>query len=361
VTIRREGPIVRGVGGFVTGFIAWMLLRGAFGPVLGAVLGALCGLAAALWFPRMVLVRLLWTVPLFLLLLYASIQMMFHVPGDPFASDKEPPSVEVRDSQRAHYGIPEKGFLGANKFFFAYVGNLVGSGYLGPSLKVQGRDVSEVLLQALPVSLTLGLLALSIATALGLFLGVRAGLRPNSASDYTSMGVALIGISLPSYVIGSFLMLVFALWLGWFPVAGWGSFPHVVLPAIALALPTSAYVARLARAGTVEVMTEDFVRTARAKGLSEREVVLKHALRGAVLPVVSFLGPAAAGILTGSFVVETLFGIPGLGKWFVNGAIGRDYYIVLGTIVLECGLVIVFNLVVDMAYAWLDPRVRERA
>jgi oligopeptide transport system permease protein len=360
VRIARDGPIVRLVGGLVAAFVAWMLLRGVFGPVLGAVLGVVAGAAAALWFPRMVLVRLLWTVPLFLLLLYASIQMMFHVPGDPFASEKDP-SEAIKQAQRDHYGIPEKSFQGANVFFVKYVGNLVASGYLGPSLKVQGRGVSEVLLQALPVSLTLGLLALSIATALGLFLGVRAGLKPNSASDYTSMGVALIGISLPSYVIGSFLMLVFALWLGWFPVAGWGSFPHIVLPAVALALPTAAYVARLARAGTVEVMTEDFVRTARAKGLSEREVVLKHALRGAVLPVVSFLGPAAAGILTGSFVVETLFGIPGLGRWFVNGATGRDYYVVLGTIVLECGLVIVFNLVVDMAYAWLDPRVRQRA
>jgi oligopeptide transport system permease protein len=359
--VRRptDSPVIRVVGGAVTALIGWMLLRGPLGAVVGAFAGLLVGFAAGLFFPRMALVRLIWTVPLFLLLLFVSIQMMFAVPGDPFAGEKNP-TKEIREAQEKRYGIPKKGFVGGTKFFVAYVRNVVVDGYLGPSLKVQGRGVSEVLLQALPVSLALGLLALAIATALGLFLGVRAGLRPNSFADYTSMGFALVGISLPSYVIGAVLMLVFALWLGWFPVAGWGGFSHIVLPAVALALPTAAYVARLARAGTVEVMSEDFVRTARAKGLAEREVILKHALRGAVLPVVSFLGPAAAAILTGSFVVETLFGIPGLGRWFVNGATGRDYYIVLGTIVLECGLIIVFNLVVDMAYAWLDPRVRER-
>jgi oligopeptide transport system permease protein len=145
------------------------------------------------------------------------------------------------------------------------------------------------------------------------------------------------------------------------PVAGWGSYRHLFLPALALALPYAAYIARLARTGTIEVMTEDFVRTARAKGLRERDVVMKHAFRGAILPVVSFLGPAAAGIMTGSFVIETMFGIPGMGQWFVNGAVNRDYYVVLGTLFVECGLVIVFNLVVDMAYAWLDPRIRVKA
>jgi oligopeptide transport system permease protein len=220
-----------------------------------------------------------------------------------------------------------------------------------------------VLLPALPVSVSLGMLALTIAVSLGLFLGVRAGLRPNSAGDYASMGFAMVGISLPSFVIGALLMLVFALGkpFSLFPVAGWGGYSHLALPAIALALPYAAYIARLARAGTIEVMSEDFVRTARAKGLNERAVVLKHALKGAILPVVSFLGPAAAGIMTGSFVVETMFAVPGMGRWFVNGAINRDYYIVLGTVLIECGIVITFNLLVDMAYAWLDPRVRGKS
>jgi oligopeptide transport system permease protein len=192
---------------------------------------------------------------------------------------------------------------------------------------------------------------------------VRAGLKPNSLADYGSMGVAMVGISVPSFVIGAVLMLLFTVGkpFSWFPVAGWGGYRHLILPSVALALPYAAYIARLARAGTIEVMTEDFIRTARAKGLPERAVVIKHALRGAVVPVVSFLGPAAAGILTGSFVIETMFGIPGMGRWFVNGAINRDYYVVLGTVLLECGIVVTFNLVVDMGYAWLDPRIRERA
>ncbi len=360
MTREPGATVLRLVGGALTAFLAALVLRGLFGAGVGLALGIGVGIAAGLWFPRLVLVRLIWTVPLFLLLIFVSVQLMFHVPGDPFAGEKVS-TPEILAEQHAHYGVPEKGFVGGCKFYVAYVRNVVESGYLGPSLKVQGRSVSEVLLQALPVSLTLGLLALTIATGLGLFLGIRAGLRPNSFADYSSMGFALVGISLPSYVIGAVLMLVFALLLGWLPVAGWGTPGHVVLPAIALALPTAAYIARLARAGTIEVMTEDFVRTARAKGLPESVVVLKHAFRGAILPVVSFLGPAAAGILTGSFVVETLFGVPGIGRWFVNGATGRDYYVVLGTIVLECGLVIAFNLVVDMAYAWLDPRVRKRA
>jgi len=169
-----------------------------------------------------------------------------------------------------------------------------------------------------------------------------------------------VGISLPNFVIGAALMIVFALELGWLPVAGWGGWAHLVLPAVTLALPYAAYIARLARSGTIEVMQEDFIRTARAKGLPERTVVLRHALKGAVLPVVSFLGPAAAGILTGSFVVETLFGVPGMGQWFVKGAINRDYSVVLGTAILYGGLVTAFNLVVDLAYAWLDPRVRSQ-
>jgi oligopeptide transport system permease protein len=171
----------------------------------------------------------------------------------------------------------------------------------------------------------------------------------------------MVGISLPSFVIGALLMIVFSLKLGWLPVAGWGSYRHLVLPAVTLSLPYAAYIARLARSGTIDVMSQDFVRTARAKGLSERAVVLKHALRGAIVPVVSFLGPAAAQIMTGSFVVEMLFGVPGMGQWFVKGAINRDYYVVLGTVLIYSGIVILFNLLVDLAYAWLDPRVRNAA
>jgi oligopeptide transport system permease protein len=172
------------------------------------------------------------------------------------------------------------------------------------------------------------------------------------------MALAMIGVSLPSFVVGAALIIVFALRLGVLPVAGWGGYRHLVMPAVTLALPYAAYIARLARSGTIEVMQQDFIRTALAKGVPERDVVLRHALRGAILPVVSFLGPAAAGILTGSFVVETLFGVPGVGQWFVKGAINRDYSVVLGTAILYASLVTGFNLLVDLAYAWLDPRVR---
>lgn len=235
---------------------------------------------------------------------------------------------------------------------------LVVEGTLGPAIKVQGRSVEQLIAPALPVSVSLGLLALVIATALGLTLGMRAGLRPNSPADYASMGLAMVGISLPNFVIGAAFMILLALKLRIFPVAGWGGYGHLLMPAMTLALPYAAYIARLARSGTIEVMQQDFIRTARAKGIPRTAIVLRHALRGAILPVVSFLGPAAAGIMTGSFVVETLFGVPGMGQWFVKGAINRDYSVVLGTAIVYTSLVTVFNLLVDLAYAWLDPRVR---
>jgi oligopeptide transport system permease protein len=236
---------------------------------------------------------------------------------------------------------------------------LLVEGTLGPSIKVQGRRVEELIGPAFPVSMSLGLLALTLSVCFGLSLGVLAGLKRNSIADYASMAVALIGISLPSFVIGAAEMIVFSLWLGWLPVAGWGGYQHLLMPALALSLPSAAVIARLARSGTIEIMQQDFVRTARAKGLPESWVIVRHALRGAIIPVVSYLGPAAAAIMTGSFVVEVLFAIPGMGQWFVKGAINRDYSVVLGTAIVYFGLVIVFNLLVDLAYAWLDPRLRQ--
>ena len=355
--MRTSEQVVRGVGGVFVAFLAFLVLRPLAGAAAGAALAAALGAVAGWRLPKRVLVRVVWTVPLFFLLVFTAVQLMFHVPGDPFASERNT-SAEVRAEQMRHYGIPTKGFVGGCQFFVGYVGKGITEGYLGPSIEVQGRSVTDLLVPALPVSLSLGLLALTIACGLGLLLGVLAGMRPSTGLDYGCMAFAVLGISLPSFVVGALLVLGLSLHLGWFPVAGWGTFSHLVLPATALALPYAAYIARLARGGTVEVMTEDFVRTARAKGLSEPVVVVKHALRGALVPVVSFLGPAAAGILTGSFVVETLFQVPGMGRWFVNGAINRDYYVVLGTVVVECGLVVGFNLLVDFALAWIDPRLR---
>jgi oligopeptide transport system permease protein len=281
---------------------------------------------------------------------------MYQAPGSPFAAEKVA-SASVLEAKATKFKI----YKDPNQFFVGYMTDLVKEGSLGLSVKSQGRTVNELLMPALPVSASLGLLAMTIALALGLTLGVRAGLKPNSMADYSSMGLALIGISLPNFVIGALLLIVFSLKLGWLPVAGWGSFKHLILPAITLALPYAAYIARLARGGTIEVMRQDYIRTARAKGLPERVVVLKHALKGAILPVVSFLGPAAAGIMTGSFVVETLFGIPGMGRWFVTGATDRDYSVVLGTALIYFALITVFNMLVDLAYSWIDPRTRTEA
>lgn len=301
-----------------------------------------------------VLKRLAVLVPSMVALIFVTTLLMYQAPGSPFANEKVA-SPEVEAALRAQYGIPDS----ATAFFWVYMKRLVREGTLGPAIKVQGRSVEELLLPALPVSLSLGLLALLIATGLGLLLGVRAGLRPNSWSDHGSMALAMVGISLPNFVIGAGFMILFGLALGWLPVAGWGDARHLVMPALTLALPYAAVIARLARGGTLEVMQQDFIRTARAKGLPERTVVWKHALPGALVPVVSFLGPAAAGILTGSFVVETLFGVPGMGQWFVKGALNRDYSVVLGTAIFYFGMITLFNLLVDLAYAWLDPRVRE--
>ncbi|HEX4339648.1 MAG TPA: ABC transporter permease [Polyangiaceae bacterium] len=343
----------RVVGTLLGTLVVFGVARAAWNPVVGAVLAVVFGVLAFRSLPTMVMRRIAFLVPSLVVLIFTTTLLMYRAPGSPFAQERvATPQVEA--ALRAHYGVPKS----ATAFFGIYMKRLVVDGTLGPSIKVQGRSVEQLLAPALPVSMTLGLLALVIATVTGLALGLRAGLEPNSPADYASMGLVLVGVSLPSFVIGAALMIVFALKLGVLPVAGWGGYKHLVMPAVTLALPYSAYIARLARGGTIEVMQQDFVRTARAKGASERDVVLRHALRGAILPVVSFLGPAAAGILTGSFVVETLFDVPGVGQWFVRGAINRDYSVVLGTAILYASLVTGFNLLVDLAYAWLDPRVR---
>jgi len=312
--------------------------------------------AALSWMAgRVVLLRrIAFLLPSLVLLVYVTTLLMYKAPGNPFANERAA-SPQVEALLRAQYGVPED----ATEFFGIYLRRLLVEGTLGPSIKVQGRRVEDLLRPALPVSLSLGGLALVLAVSLGLLLGLRAGLKPHSLADHGSMALAMVGISLPNFVIGAGLIVVFALELGWLPVAGWGSLRHLWLPAITLALPYAAYIARLVRAGTIEAMGQDFVRTARAKGLPEREVVFRHAFRAAVAPAVSFLGPAAAGIMTGSFVVEILFGVPGMGQWFVKGAINRDYSVVLGTATIYFALITLFNFAVDLSQSWLDPRVRD--
>src|SRR4051812_2243246 len=345
--------LTRGLGAVLFGVVVGIVLRFSIGGVGGVVGGLLVVGVAYRFLPLLVLRRVLFLVPALVLLIYATTLLMYRAPGNPFANERAT-SPQVEQALRAQYGVPKN----ANQFFGIYMRRLLVEGTLGPSIKVQGRTVEQLIAPAFPVSLSLGLLALTLSVIFGLSLGILAGLKRNSAADYLSMGLALIGISLPSFVIGATMMIVFSLWLGWLPVAGWGNFRHLVMPALALSLPSSAVIARLSRSGIIEVMQQDFVRTARAKGLPESWVIGRHALRGAIIPVVSYLGPAAAAIMTGSFVVEVLFAIPGMGQWFVKGAINRDYSVVLGTAIVYFGLVILFNLLVDLAYAWLDPRVR---
>jgi oligopeptide transport system permease protein len=321
---------------------------------VGALAGLAVAAAAVRWLPLRVARRVAWVGPSLVLLVFATCLLMYAAPGSPFAGERvAAPQVEA--ALRAQYGVPES----ALGFFGVYVERLLADGSLGPSLRVQGRSVADLLAPAIPVSLGLGLLALALAVGAGVALGVLAALQPRSWLDRAAMAFALVGISVPSFVLGAAGIVVFALALGWLPVAGFGSWRHLVLPALTLAAPYAATVARLARAGMLEVASLDFVRTARAKGLPESTVVLRHALPSALLPVVSYLAPAAAGILTGSFVVETLFGVPGMGQWFVKGAINRDYTLVLGTSLVYATLVAGLNLAADLLYAWLDPRVRE--
>jgi oligopeptide transport system permease protein len=295
--------------------------------------------------------RLLGFPPVLLVIVTASFFIMRLAPGGPFDMERALPE-PVRANIEARYHLDES----LARQYLRYLADVV-RGDLGPSFRYPDRTVNELLALGFPVSLTLGGCALGLALLVGGAAGVVAAIRHNRWLDYLTMSVALGGVSVPNFVLGPLLILIFALWLGWLPVAGWGTWRHLVLPSVTLAAFYTAYVARLARAGMLEVILQDWVRTARAKGLREAVVVTRHALPGALLPVVSYLGPAAARALTGSVVVETIFGIPGIGRYFIQSALNRDYTMVLGTVVFYSGLLIAFNLVVDCLYAYLDPRV----
>ena len=254
-------------------------------------------------------------------------------------------------------------------FYFEYLGKASGVSWvlgkspqpfdLGPSLRQPDWTVNEILRDALPVSVTLGCAAMLLALAIGMTAGVLSGLRPRGVVDAAGQIFAMIGVSVPSFVIGAFLLLVFAAKLGWFPVGGWGRVSNIVLPAIALSLPFSAAVARLVRVGMIEQMNTEYARTARAKGLSRPHVAVRHALKNAFLPVLSWLGPATAVALTGSFVVEKVFAVPGLGRHFVDAVLGKDITLVMGITLAYGLLVALLNLAVDMLYGWIDPRIQQ--
>lgn len=295
--------------------------------------------------------RLLGFPPVLLAIVTGAFFIMRIAPGGPFDMDRALPE-QVRANIEARYHLNEP----LPRQYLRYLGDVV-RGDLGPSFRYPDRTVNELIALGFPVSMTLGLCALGVAVLIGGTAGIVAAIRHNRFLDYLTMSVALGGVSIPNFVLGPLLILTFALWLGWLPVAGWGTWRHLVMPSLTLGAIYTAYVARLSRAGMLEVIRQDFIRTARARGLREAVVVLRHALPSAVLPVVSYLGPAAAGALTGSVVVETIFGIPGTGRYFVTSALNRDYTMVLGTVVFYSVLLIAFNVIVDCLYAYLDPRV----
>lgn len=301
---------------------------------------------------RIILRRLAEAVPVLFVIVTLTFFLIRLAPGGPFDEEKSV-SPEIRQQLEAYYNLDAPLY----RQYLDYLGGLV-RGDLGPSFKFAAFSVTEMIAASFPVSLELGAYALTLALLVGMTAGLVAALAPNTWRDYFPMAFAMIGICVPNFVLGPLLVLVFALQFGWLPVAGWETPSDKILPSITLAAMFAAYIARLTRGGMLEVLSSDFVRTARAKGLSESRVVLRHALRGGIAPVVSFLGPATAGILSGSFVVETIFQIPGLGRQFVESAFNRDYTMILGTVLFYAVLIILFNLIVDIIHIWLDPRLR---
>ena len=296
--------------------------------------------------------RLVISVPVLLAIIIVSFFLMRFAPGGPFDREKVfPPAIEK--NLRAQYHLDEP--LAAQ--CLRYIGGLA-TGDLGVSMKYPDLSVSEIIAQSLPVSMVLGLLALAVALAVGLPGGIIGAVRKGAWPDHATMTLAMIGISVPTLVIGPLLILLFSFRLAVFPSGGWGGASQIVLPAVTLSAPFAAYIARLARSGMLEALNRDYIRTARAKGLSEAKVVLRHAIREALLPVISFLGPAAAAVMTGSVVVEKIFDVPGMGKHFVNGALNRDYPLVLGCVIVYSILIVIFNLAVDLGYGILDVRVK---
>lgn len=301
---------------------------------------------------RFIARRLLETVPVFFVIVTLTFTLLRLAPGGPFDNERNV-SPEIRRANEAQYGLDQPLW----KQYVRYWNDLL-HGDLGPSYRYAGRRVREMIADGLPVSLELGCLGMAVALLIGVSAGVVAALRPNTWTDYVPMSLAMTGVCVPTFVAGPLLILVFALGLKWFNPSGWDGPEDRVLPALTLGLHYAAYLARLTRGGMLETLSQDFIRTARAKGASERRVVLRHALRGGLLPTVSYLGPALAGIVSGSFVVETIFQIPGLGRHFVTAAFNRDYTMVLGTVIFYAALIVVFNLLVDVLQVFLNPRLR---
>ena len=298
--------------------------------------------------------RLLGAIPTLLILIALAFFMIRVAPGGPFDSERKL-SAEVEANLNRVYHLDEPLY----QQFARYLGNLL-RGDFGPSFQYKDYSVTELIMTGFPVSLRLGGGAMLLALLVGVSFGTIAALRQNRITDHAVMAASMTGISIPNFVMAPLLILLFAVYLRWLPAGGLGdgSLRNLVLPVTALALPQIAYVARLTRGSMIEVLRSNFIRTARAQGLSTFAVITRHALKPALLPVVSYLGPATAAVITGSVVIEQIFGVPGLGRYFVQGALNRDYTLVMGVVVFYGVLIIVFNFLVDLIYAWLDPKVK---
>ncbi|MEO0511322.1 MAG: ABC transporter permease [Planctomycetota bacterium] len=329
-------------------------------------------------------VRRLLQLPVILLVIYTlTLLLAWAIPGNPLENPEgRRPSAEVQEALKRQYNLDS-----FPRFYLSYLSSATGVSYaadwlsgdlaaereeaealgvapprravfdLGPSLQYNDWTVNEIVAGAMPVSVSLGLVAVLLALGLGVGAGVAGAVRPNSLIDLLTLVVALVGISLPSFVVGTLLLLALGVLVPALPVGGWGTLDRMVLPAVTLSLPFAAYIARLTRIGLVEAMTADYVRTARAKGLSERAVLVNHALKNAFLPVLSYLGPATALAVTGSFVVEKVFVVPGMGQHFVNAVLNKDLFLIMGVVLIFATLLVLMNLLVDVLYRWIDPRI----
>ena len=303
---------------------------------------------------RFLLSRIAQAVPVLLVVVTATFFIVHAAPGGPFSADKAVPP-EVIEALEAQYKLDQPVW----RQYISYLGDIL-SGDFGPSFKYPGRSVNELIMAGIPITAELAFYAMLVALGIGILSGVGAAMRPNTLQDYAPMTLAMIGICMPSFLLGPLLVLVFGIELEMVPVSGWGDIPgDKILPSITLGTGYAAFIARLSRGGMLEILSQDFIRTARAKGLSERTVIIKHALKGGLIPVIAFLGPAFAGLLAGSFVVETIFQIPGIGRFYVQAAFNRDYTLILGMTIFLSTLIIIFNLISDLISIWLNPKLRD--
>ncbi|MGB5708302.1 MAG: ABC transporter permease subunit [Arenicellales bacterium] len=303
---------------------------------------------------KIILARILQGIPVLLIVVTATFFLVRAAPGGPFDAERSLPAEVVKNLEK-RYNLDAP----VLDQYVDYLGNLV-RGDFGPSFRYPNRSVTELIATGVPITFELAFYAAVIALLIGVASGVIASVRPNSLQDYLPMSLAMTGICLPAFLLGPMLVLIFGIWLEWLPVSGWGYSPgDKILPSVTLGSAYAAYIARLTRAGMLEVLLQDFIRTARAKGLSMPGVVFRHALRGGLAPVVAFSGPAVAGLLTGSFVVETIFQIPGLGRFYVQAAFNRDYTMIMGTTILLSCLIVMLNIVADIFAVWMNPRLRQ--